>query len=350
MDDCPFFSARGIFKGYKFKKNISLIRKMKSLKLNNPLLRGTVLRETTRDWSLTKIRKRVSKKILKDALSEHRFKCLLKKFTSIEEFCSNRGYRFIIKTQDGQIKKFSSGPEIIIDESTSRLCFDLSELYWVPKCIDKRLTTVIEIFSNAGLSLTEEDIVYYGENKLKYDDIITLERNYKVCFRIWSKTQKPHCHGYKYFLFSKGCEEYQKEIFMHYQEESETFFLIQNQDKYFAQYFPCKNRPSGCFFTFRTKKLKEEHELLCGSEKLQILQREFGPSHKLIEKAENNGVIPKLNFNRDFIFFDIESTLPKSDIQTAKTQVLSTHEIVSIAANRKFINLDSFFRKNICYR
>ena len=325
---------------------------MKSLKLNNPLIRGTILRETwSENWSVAKIKKRVTKdKRLKDALSEHRFNILFKKFKSIEDFCEARNFKFIIKTNEGKIKTYSSGPEIIIDESTSRLCFDLSELFWVPKCIDKRLNTVIDILSKSGLSMNDEDIVYFGQNKLKYHDIITLETNYKICFRIWSKSQKTQRNGYDFDLFSIGNTEYKKEIYLHYQEESDSFFLIEKPEKYFAQYFPCKNRPSGCFFTFRTKKLKEEHELLCGSEKLEIRQTEFGPSHTLIEKAESNGLIPKLNFNRDFIFFDIESTLPKSNISTMKTRVLSTHEIVSIAANRKFIKFNLCIRKNICYR
>ena len=145
-----------------------------------------------------------------------------------------------------------------------------------------------------------------------------------------------------------GSRYFTKSVMVHFQEETNVFFVIDDEKKYLEKRFRCPNE--NCFFDFRSQKLFDDHFKLCGKTETKIIQQSMGPSSELFDKAEKHGLIPNCGFNRNFLFFDIESVLPPSDTRTEKTIVSTTHSLVSIAANRYVLiivfDLNNFIIKN----
>ena len=191
---------------------------------------------------------------------------------------------------------------------------------------------VIDILMALEVRITEEDRDYWGDAVLEYEMVMDMEERYDLCIDIWTQSL---VNGFsEYHIYYNGDKCGRKEVSLHYQHETERLILISDTEKYFAGYFVCRNRESKCIFTFRSKKLRDQHELLCAKERIKIVQTEMGPSGSLIEKAEKTGLIPTTEHRRDFLFYDIEAVLPKSSVKTSKTTVLSRHSVVSIAVNR----------------
>ena len=188
--------------------------------------------------------------------------------------------------------------------------------------------------TNSGVEMVDVDDECMGDCDLDYDTMRVLETNYQIRFLVWTKGMNPKTDRPFFHLYYTGSRAYTKEVFLHYQCETERFLMITDLEKYFVNYFICQNRRSSCYFTFHTRKLRDQHQELCCKEKVKIQQVELGPSGALIEKAEKAGLIPKTHHRRDFLFYDIETVLPKSIVKTTKTSVFSTHEVVSIAVNR----------------
>ena len=169
---------------------------------------------------------------------------------------------------------------------------------------------------------------------LEYDFIDYIEHMFDLRVVIWTKRRKEECHRTEFQLLYTGFQGSTKEVLLHFQEETGCFLLISDEKSYFKDKYWCKNRNRGCYFQFESKALLDHHEILCCGEKIKIVQTEMGPNQNLIRKAEESGLIPKTEIHRDFLFFDIESVLPKSTVKTKKNTVLSTHSLVSIAVNR----------------
>ena len=154
---------------------------------------------------------------------------------------------------------------------------------------------------------------------------------------IWTKKFNKDTRKISFEYLYTGNLTSNREIHLHYQEETGCYLLISDKSSYFKNYFVCKNRDQRCYYQFETKKQLEQHQILCCNEKVKIVQTEMGPKDVLIKKAQVAGIIPKTGKNRDFLFYDIESVLPKSSVKTKKTSVLSTHSLVSIAVNRYYL-------------
>ena len=182
------------------------------------------------------------------------------------------------------------------------------------------------------VEIIEEDRDYWGNSELEYNLEMEMEERHDLTINIWTKTFKDKRAEYQNYYNGDKCQR--KEVSLHYQSETKRLMLITDKEKYFASYFVCKNRESKCFFTFRNKKSLQEHELLCGVDKVRIVQTEMGPSETLIERAVKAGLIPQTQHRRDFLFYDIEAVLTTSNVRTSKTTVLSTHSVVSVAVNR----------------
>ena len=192
---------------------------------------------------------------------------------------------------------------------------------------------VIDILMALEVRITDEDKIYWGDSVLEYEMVMVMEERHDLTISIWTKNSKNQHTEYANYYNGDKCQR--KEVFLHYQAETERLILITDKEKYFAGYFVCRNRDSKrCLFSFQTKKLRDAHELLCGEDRIKIQQVELGPSKALIQKAEKNGLIPVTEHRRDFLFYDIEAVLPSSNVRTSKTTVLSTHSAVSIAVNR----------------
>ena len=192
----------------------------------------------------------------------------------------------------------------------------------------------MDILTNSGIELNDEDKREWGETSIDFEMVPLLEEEYEFCARIWSQKRADNHNGQDYFYYYTGNKIYSRKILLHYHEQTGNLLLVTDEEKYFNQYHVCKNKDKGCYYTFYSKKLLDQHETLCCKEKVQIIQTEMGPNLKLIRKAEQAGLIPKVEYNKDFLFYDIESILPKSEVRTKKTKVVSTHTAVSIAVNR----------------
>ena len=167
---------------------------------------------------------------------------------------------------------------------------------------------------------------------MDFETILDLEDYFQIKIEVWTKyfVESLKMNVYKYYYI--GSKYFNKSVMVHFQEESNVFFVIDDEKKYLERRIRCPNK--NCFFNFRNQKLFDDHFKLCGKTETKIVQETMGPSSELFDKAEKHGLIPKCGFNKNFLFFDIESVLPSSDIQTSNTRVQSLHELVSIAANR----------------
>ena len=94
-----------------------------------------------------------------------------------------------------------------------------------------------------------------------------LENIYKISIEIWSKKSSKSFH-YSYDKLRIGSFKFEKLVELHYSFETEKFYVIEDSEIYFKQYFPCKNRLQGCMYYFNTMKELQKHE-----KNVQILKR-----------------------------------------------------------------------------
>lgn len=297
----------------------------------HPIIIAYLLREKVENWCHTNVRREFCRGKLKDSELEECYYLLAERFTSIDKFCSDKEYQFVIKHKNG-LKTFSNGPQILFDTENPRIFFEVYELYSIPRGVTKKITLINEILS--ALEITSEfwDEEDWEGERLTLEKIFFLENYFRIRFVIWSKY---YCNKENRLLYNQlyiGNQASSKTCYLHFQEESGIFLMVDDVSQYFEKYFSCKNEE--CCYTFKSKKLLDAHEKTCVREQVRIIQEEYGPSWKLIKRAEECKLIPRCAYNRDFIFYDIESVLPRSNVTTEKTKVLSTHKLVSIAVNR----------------
>ena len=296
-----------------------------------PVILVTLLREKLEEWTVENIRREFHRQKIRDPELEEYYFSIERKVHSSEEYCSLQPYKYILR-RNGEINTISEGPEIVFDIDKNRVYANSVEFYPIPKAAKDQITSIGKMLSKINVDLTEEEREIWENAPLTFENLREIEDIFALQIRVWSKKRagsqvnyNEHCNGRKF---------YSQQVFIHLQEETGVLFFISNTEKYFENYFVCSNRSKGCLYQFPSKKKLEDHERSCCNTALKIVQTEYGPTDTLIEKAKAHGLIPEMDYNRNFVFYDIESVLPESQDQSAKTQVLSTHKLVSIAANR----------------
>ena len=311
-------------------------------KYENQILFAGILREQVDVWSQQRIKRFLSSKKM---LNFDRVYQSRNTSQTDQELCKQFKYKFILRKRSETLT-FGNGPEILIQlMKSNRIYFEPIEFYYVPDCIVKKYFKVLDVLENAEISTTASQKLYWKDTNISFDDLSWLEDEFQVQISIYNRKMTKINGRYDsvYETIFEGNSIYEKKIMLHFQEETGLLIFIENIDKYFDSYFPCKNADKDCHYVFCRKKDLERHEKVCSTkESVRIIQKEYGPAKILIERAEKKKIIPKLTPNRNFLFFDIESCLPTNDQTSQKTKILNDHELVSIAVNRycmiEFIN------------
>ena len=113
--------------------------------------------------------------------------------------------------------------------------------------------------------------------------------------------------------------------------------FIRDEEAYFKSLYECPNVQFKCFYTTTDKTNFERHLKSCEDpktlrEKLHCKQVEFGHRSYPFDKLRTLlDVEPTMN---SFVFYDIETLVKKTEINIGKTDVVSHHHLLSIAANK----------------
>ena len=266
------------------------------------------------------------------------------------EIASYFGLAFVV--DDGtDIEPIGQGPQIYLRINKRQIFFTYHGILYIPEgCFGKsrkiyeRLDGVLEWLGECDqgrrkrVRVTGETIIEpcpFISKKFRY-----IEKKYNISINIWEKSFRSGLHQYN--VMRTGAFGDHVEITLHYDRIFDKYFLVTDEDKYFKNLLRCKNVDNGCLYTFANVKRLKEHEKKCetleeSQKRPKIIQKEFGPSTRLINKAIDFGLFSKFPSNENFLFFDIECVLPKTFIQKNKSVVICTHKFVSIAVN-SFIN------------
>ena len=296
-----------------------------------PVILVSLLRDKLEEWTLKNIKREFLRQKIRDPELEELYFSIERDVQSSEEYCSLQPYKYILRV-NGEINTISEGPEIIFDVDKNRVYVNTVDFYPIPKAVKDQITTIGKMLSKINVDLTEEEKEMWENESITDETLTEIEDIFALQIGIWTKKRVGPMVNYKEIFNGRKC--YDRKVFIHLQEETGVMFYICNSEKYFENYFICSNRNKGCYYQFRNKKNLEDHERSCCKTALRIVQTEYGPTDVLIEKAQSHGLLPEMDYNRDFLFYDIESVLPKSNEGSAKTKVLSTHQLVSISANR----------------
>lgn len=300
-------------------------------KYKSPIITAALLRNLCEDWDVKNVKKHLRAGKLRDPDAEERYYELEREFTTLADFCNSAPFNFVIKRTEG-LEAYPGGPDLYFDIEKSRIIFDRSNLYWIPSGIKTKTIGVNDFLTilNIDSPLWDKED-WTGEN-LTLENIMMLENAFSLQIKLWSRVFNTKTRANEYTNIYVGSKFPGRKLNCHIQLESNMCFFIDDNEKYFEKYFICPNER--CFYEFRTQKLLDDHLLHCGSERMKVVQQVLGPASDLLEKAKSFGLIPECGFHRHFLFYDIESVLVPSDISTEKTQVQSTHQLVSIAVNR----------------
>ena len=308
---------------------------MKTIKIpqryQHPIIVAALLRSQIDDWTQRGLRNSLPRGKLRDPDLEARYFQLEREFSTLDDFCSRAPFKFIIKIGD-TLKTIGEGPDILWDDDKRAVVFEKFNMYPIPKGIKNKHVYVTDFVAEAGLTDRHWDPEEWNGVLLDMEDVPFLESFFRIKIQIWNQTYSVKQNRAIYNQEYIGSIISEKEYYLHHQEKTGYLLMIDEPEKYFDKYFTCANEH--CFYTFKSAKQLDQHSQLCGQENTRIVQEELGQSGKLVKKAEDHGLIPKVGYNRNFLFYDIESTLPSSDVCTQRTKVLQTHQLVSIAANR----------------
>lgn len=258
--------------------------------------------------------------------------------------------KFIVENEKFEIQEYGNGhPVYIKSKGTSRIYMTPALFYYLPEGIleqneiistlDKFVAYINEANARKNFFMKKPRINPTPLNQL---NICELEKNYNLCINIHTKSRTPITNRWTYGRMRQGSEKSARIVNLFYQKESEELILIRDLKKFMKSIYYCHNADLGCRFVFSKKSEYENHIRHCKTvdqirETPKIHQKEFSYSQNLIDKAIRHGLISKYPSNENFIFYDIECTLKTSNVTTANTVVLSSHKLVSIAAN-SFIN------------
>ena len=301
----------------------------------HPIIVAALFRKYVQ-WNFRDIKAAMrSGKIANWEIEEEYFE-LERAFSNLQNFCQRIPYKFVIKQCD-EVITYSDGPEILFNADKAAIYFDRVNFYYIPPGIKTKSSDYKQTLPQMGIDPGYWFMTYWQNKTLSFENMEHLEELFQIRIRVWSRFESKASKRHIYEKLYNGNRVFDCEKNLHYQPETETFLFIDDKEKYFEKLFQCSTK--NCLYTFRTKKLLEAHESLCGQENTVIQQTEYENSRKLLERAENHGLIPKCGVNRNYLFFDIESVLPSSNVRTQKTVVLSSHKLVSLAVNRYFLSL-----------
>ena len=268
-------------------------------KYENPIIIAYLLREKCQSWNHENVKREFLRGNIRDSEVVRQYHRLATAFSSIETFCESKSFTFFVRSNTG-LHIFSSGPEIFYDETKRRIFFQKTDLYTVPRGIKNKFSEVNQLLSVMNIPTEDWEKSEWENEQLSFENVLVLEEFFRLKIQIWSRTWSEKENRNFYYNHYTGNKAYSKVCQLHYQTETNFLFLIEDKEQYFDKYFACSTED--CFYTFKSKKLLDQHVMHCGKETIKIIQEELGPSGKLIEKAENAN--------------------------------LSTHSLVSIAVNR----------------
>ena len=314
----------------------------------NTLIFPATLKNFTSRWDLDGIRSAVKDPEFRDIYYQN---AEIHRSNSHEEIAFSFNVQ-IIHFDGFKYISHGGGDKIFLSTKLkkSRLYLDSKKFYYLPDVILKYpqitdLDGIVKFVDEAKSSDIATNLD--GPNcPLISKRFVYLENKFDLSIDIWEKKiqydDKFSNKSYKYTHYRVGAFEKKSKVVLHYQSETDTLYLIQDLDGYFINYLKCKNFDHGCNYIFSKKTHLKTHEKGCKTleeikDAPQIKQIEYGPSEKLMKKAQKHGLISIPPVNSNFLFFDIECVLPKSIKTSFKTTIHSTHELVSIAAN-SYIN------------
>ena len=296
----------------------------------DPIILLGVLREKLPEWSIQKIRKEFNRAVLRNHETLDAYYALKATVTNKDVYMEQSGFKFTVKTENG-LRQTGQGPEILFDEKTRRVYDSSVQFYGLPKGVSQSIADISKILESSGFRIPSADLPLWAGQSISYDILWALDEMYSIDLNVWTKKRSSTLDRFIYSNIYLG-DNVGPSVCLHYQPETDTFFHIENQSEYFKTLFVCR-KESNCDFRFKSEKLRNEHERRCGEKSVKVIQKILGSNDELITRAEDRGLIPKCTPNKNFAFYDCETVLPKSDVRTQKTSVLTTHRLVSIAVN-----------------
>ena len=117
--------------------------------------------------------------------------------------------------------------------------------------------------------------------------------------------------------------------------------VIVNGKFYSKTFHKCENKCSGCMSQFETLYKFRRHENVCKTiDECQttpkIVQTMYGSNTEPNVLAIDHGYVSVLPSNTNFIFYDIECVLEKTDVRVSKSVKTFSHKLLSIEANSAF--------------
>ena len=250
----------------------------------------------------------------------------------LEIICRKNKINLFI-SENNKIESFGEGKEVYLKILTKpSIRFFVEDFLYHPDGLGKACLHMHEILQQ----LEFENLSTRQNYLLSNQEFLKMESEFKISIEVWSKISSG-----THFLFEKlrfGTCKYEKILEIHYNETTKKFYPITNHEKYFANFFPCKNRVKGCLYVFNAKSKLIKHETTCSDvQSFRVKQTEYGNNTNLIDKLIKLGHLSKRPVNDNFCFFAIECVCPKIDSEFGKTKILASHKLLSIAVN-KFIN------------
>ena len=248
--------------------------------------------------------------------------------------------------EKGKFSTVGTGRAVFIRILNTRTVFtDPLKFFYTPDGLSfngsflTRLDEILNHLNNQKLGKSRKrrkvDAYVIEPCPFKSGDFASIEEKFNASINIYSKCKNDDQNEYLYSTLRIGQIDQKYNIDLHYQKESGSFVMIHNKEKYFQNLLKCPN--AGCRFSFSKRNKYLRHLKFCTNilsrTKIKVKQHEVCNSSELFNKARKYGLIRSNPACDNFIFYDIESALPKSNIKTAKSKVLSTHHIISLAVN-----------------
>ncbi len=265
---------------------------------------------------------------------------------SVDDIATHFDVKIVVLRKDGRFDHGNGTALFLNIVKNPKIIFDENNFHYVPEGVranGKILTRLDEMFiyrylasQKVGQKLKRPEIIF-EPCPLLSKKFIMIEESFNISITIWEKLPNK-----QYKQLRVGSCDKEHELVLHYQKDAKKLFLICNVKEYFKNFFQCKNFSSGCYFVFSDKNLLSRHEKICETpsqiaENFNVKQKEYGPGDRLINKAIHYGIVGRFPRNDNFIFYDVECVLPKTEVFIGKAKIMNNHKLVSLAVN-SFIN------------
>ena len=130
---------------------------------------------------------------------------------------------------------------------------------------------------------------------------------------------------------------------MYRQSATGIYLYIENEQQYLSSLRRCHNYSKGCLVKFKSDETLRKHELKCktvaeAQENPIIIQQSYDACEHPLEQLKSDGWIDQYPQNRNFLIYDIESTLMSSNNAISEKQTIKdNHKLLSIGAS-SYIN------------